>query len=620
MSTDTPPDSARQIAMSLQEADRLRAAGKAGEAERLCRELLARHPANANILNSLALLVWDRGEMNEAEVLFRAAIATAPQQAALYNNLGGLQHKRGDLPGAEFAFRTAIALKPIYPEACYNLGLVLHELGFAPEALAAQRRAVALNPRYGEALVRIGALLSEAGRNEEALRALDRALALDRTSFEAHYYRGSVLTALERYEEALLALNAALALRPDSHQAHHAYGNALVRAGRESEALESYRKALDAAPEFLEAHRDYNALAWTMGRHDLNLKSYALARARAGETPDLLLAEADQRLRHEEGAVAERLLCQAHEAAPERLDITNALARALTMQGHFGDSIALLENATKIAPNAIYNHRDLAIAFLQDGQPAQARRVLEEALALAPFDQLILAFLTLAYRELGDSNLDRLIDVDKYVRVYDLPPPSGYVDAESFNRALGEDLLGLHTSQVEPFDQTLRGGTQTPGFLFDRPTRAIGAIQERISEAVADYVGRFPDDPTHPLLARKDKDFSFSGAWSCRLRSSGFHTNHVHPEGWISSAYYVALPDAVGDASARQGWLKFGESNLALGARDQPGRVIKPGIGKLVLFPSYFWHGTVPFRSDDMRLTIAFDVIPGKPAGQAGPG
>jgi hypothetical protein len=30
----------------------------------------------------------------------------------------------------------------------------------------------------------------------------------------------------------------------------------------------------------------------------------------------------------------------------------------------------------------------------------------------------------------------------------------------------------------------------------------------------------------------------------------------------------------------------------------------------LVLFPSYFWHGTVPFASEQARLTVAFDVLP----------
>jgi hypothetical protein len=30
------------------------------------------------------------------------------------------------------------------------------------------------------------------------------------------------------------------------------------------------------------------------------------------------------------------------------------------------------------------------------------------------------------------------------------------------------------------------------------------------------------------------------------------------------------------------------------------------------LFPSYMWHGTIPFRSDEPRMTVAFDVVPEK--------
>jgi hypothetical protein len=35
-------------------------------------------------------------------------------------------------------------------------------------------------------------------------------------------------------------------------------------------------------------------------------------------------------------------------------------------------------------------------------------------------------------------------------------------------------------------------------------------------------------------------------------------------------------------------------------------------VGTLVLFPSYFWHGTVPFSGKQTRLTVAFDAVPGR--------
>jgi len=37
---------------------------------------------------------------------------------------------------------------------------------------------------------------------------------------------------------------------------------------------------------------------------------------------------------------------------------------------------------------------------------------------------------------------------------------------------------------------------------------------------------------------------------------------------------------------------------------------VRPEVGLLVLFPSYFWHGTLPFHSEQLRLTVAFDVVP----------
>ena len=119
-----------------------------------------------------------------------------------------------------------------------------------------------------------------------------------------------------------------------------------------------------------------------------------------------------------------------------------------------------------------------------------------------------------------------------------------------------------------------------------------------------------PIDESHPLFRRRRNDFQYSASWSSRLRDCGFHTNHVHPKGWISSAYYVALPDAVENEQAKEGWIKFGEPNLPFGVADAVRRAIRPRAGTLVLFPSYMWHGTVPFHSKESRTTIAFDATP----------
>ena len=35
---------------------------------------------------------------------------------------------------------------------------------------------------------------------------------------------------------------------------------------------------------------------------------------------------------------------------------------------------------------------------------------------------------------------------------------------------------------------------------------------------------------------------------------------------------------------------------------------VKPKEGLLVLFPSYFYHRTVPYEADEERLSVAFDL------------
>jgi hypothetical protein len=172
-------------------------------------------------------------------------------------------------------------------------------------------------------------------------------------------------------------------------------------------------------------------------------------------------------------------------------------------------------------------------------------------------------------------------------------------------------LRALHIARGEYVDQSVRGGTQTDGPLLSRIDPTIRRLRAAIIEAVKGYVRQLPaPDETHPLLSqRRDRRTRFAGSWSVRLRPGGRHVNHVHPQGWISSALYIALPPKEPGEAADAGWFTVGEPQEQLGIALEPWRKIEPRPGCLVLFPSWMWHGTVPFTRGD-RLTVAFDVRP----------
>lgn len=244
------------------------------------------------------------------------------------------------------------------------------------------------------------------------------------------------------------------------------------------------------------------------------------------------------------------------------------------------------------------------------GDPQKAAWLCEQGLAAAAHNPSCLAMLSIASRLLEDGRDEAINGYGNLVRSFDLEPPEGYSDMASFNAELNESLDRIHPRSRELIDQSLRGGTQTPGHLFPAGLPLVAKLKRRIDEAVARYIAELGEDPLHPLLSQRKRDFRYSGSWSSRLHDSGFHINHIHPDGWISSCYYVSVPDAAKDQNTMQGWIKFGEPALDLVLKDPVRRTIQPVGGRLVLFPSYMWHGTMPFRDSAARTTIAFDVVP----------
>jgi hypothetical protein len=248
-----------------------------------------------------------------------------------------------------------------------------------------------------------------------------------------------------------------------------------------------------------------------------------------------------------------------------------------------------------------------SVCLLKGKQAKQSLEQFEAARRINPFDQLALGGMCVAYRELGDSRYHDLVDIPSFARAFRLKVPAGYADAAAFNAALSEELLKLHTMTSEPLEQTLRGGTQTPGLLFTRRSKLI----EQAREAIAEASHLHSEMPTALSIHCCRGGGQFSSRTRGRASAPAVSHQPRASMGWISSAYYVSLPEALDDEMQRQGWLMFGESHMELGGADRPEHFIKPVVGQLVLFPSYFWHGTVPFQSSQDRLTVAFDVVPG---------
>ena len=256
---------------------------------------------------------------------------------------------------------------------------------------------------------------------------------------------------------------------------------------------------------------------------------------------------------------------------------------------------------------ALANHR--AWAALRLGELAEAETAAMNASRMVPLEQTAWGLLSIIWRLKNDPREEWLIDYNRLVMTADLVVPAGWTDREAFLADLETVLEQRHVMLNAPLEQTLRGGTQTRGELFATTDPVLIAFREALRATVEGCLAGLSPQAGHPFLGRLTGKVKLAGSWSVRLQGQGFHVNHIHPQGWLSSAFYVALPPEVGvDGDA--GKLTFGVPDAGLGLVLEPRRVVTPVPGRLAIFPSYAWHGTVPFESASPRLTAAFDALP----------
>ncbi|MCR2834342.1 putative 2OG-Fe(II) oxygenase [Parerythrobacter lacustris] len=235
---------------------------------------------------------------------------------------------------------------------------------------------------------------------------------------------------------------------------------------------------------------------------------------------------------------------------------------------------------------------------LRHGDPARAL-VLAEAQLGTSHEGQFWPYLDLCWRLMGDDRADWL--EGNFTNAIDLELPQATL-AE-----LATFLRGLHRMSAPYPEQSVRGGTQTERNLLLHHDPLVMALRRKIEAVVEQWRDGLPQGASHLLLSRKPADIRFSGSWSVRLAGGGHHSAHTHPQGWASSALYIVVPPETGRDHA--GELALGMPPPELGLGLGPTQYITPKPGRLALFPSTTWHGTVPFEGEE-RLTMAFDVAP----------
>jgi tetratricopeptide (TPR) repeat protein len=600
----------------LQQAATLMQGGRLAEGEALCRQVLKVAPAQPEALHLLALAARDRGAAAEAESLFRKSLAQAPRQPGVLVNFGNFMRGQGRAAEARELLRRAIEWAPDFVPAWQSLGNLLLGIEKFSEARGCATRITTLAPRHAAGWELLAAIEQRQGQLDAAIAACRDGLKHSPAAKRLHYSLGQLLRQNCSFGEAANAYENARRCGYETPELYQNRGEALYEAGDVEPALDCFAAGISRYPGSALLHGLWARFHWQLGGPGDSLATLRQAARSEPQNAALWQVLVDLLIRLDRAEEGRAALAEAGTLGcpltPD-LQLLEAICHART--GERPQATELF--ARLVAANPRRSGFELAFAehLLSAGDPARAEALCAAILEREPLRQTAWAFRGTAWQLLGDPREAWLLDYERMVTQVQVPPPAGYSSSGAFFNEVRGVLETMHRMQAHPIEQTVRGGTQTNGFLFRLKHPLLRVLEQQIRLAVRETLATFPHDPGHPYWGRRlgrpeGGGFRFAGAWSVRLRSQGYHTNHIHPEGWISSALYVVLPDEVREGEGDAGHLQFGVPPAELGIAVPPRRSVKPEVGVLSLFPSYMWHGTVPFSSEQPRITVAFDLVP----------
>ncbi|HET9483902.1 MAG TPA: putative 2OG-Fe(II) oxygenase [Xanthomonadales bacterium] len=525
-----------------------------------------------------AAAAFEARDFATAQLAARSALQLAPQSADAYNLMGLIEFQRGEHELARDIFRRTVELNPRYANAWHNLSGVLAELGDEAAAVDAAATALELSRHAPyEAWFNLGVRAHRAGRLTRAGACFERAMGLKPDDPNALNNLAAVRDAEHRPVEARALAERLLALAPGSLIAAHTFAAIWSKATEPADLLRALEQALTV-----------------LARDPGHAGAHECAAIVFGKTGDL-----ERALPHARDAV---------RLAPDNAAIHATLVRLLEQGGELDAAADAARAALAAHPGDAHLHCLAGTVALELGDAAAAEQSLARAHALDPTDQAAIARRALALDAMSRHDEARaLLGLDRFLREIRLDVPEGFPDAAAFNRALADDIRRHSRLRFEPVGLAAKGGYLTEDLLADR-TPAILGFERSLRAAIEAYIAGLAPDESHPFARAIPREWRLN-IWATRVSAQGVIDTHIHEQSWLSGAYYVELPPGLSQGDPHAGWIEFGRPHRGLPAGDASAYVVRePKVGRLLLFPSYVFHRTLPFEGEGERISISFDL------------
>jgi len=169
--------------------------------------------------------------------------------------------------------------------------------------------------------------------------------------------------------------------------------------------------------------------------------------------------------------------------------------------------------------------------------------------------------------------------------------------------------LAAHIAEQEAREADYTARYQEQNF-FSSEKPAVRWLEKQINQTAIAFL-------SHAGIERKLSWTLF--AWYSTNRYGDHHAPHTHPRSYLSGTYYVRVPPApasADDPRARPASISFydprtGANMITVGSEpdSRTAYTVHPSAGTLLMWPSPVQHYVHPNLSEELRVSISFNLI-----------
>lgn len=376
------------------------------------------------------------------------------------------------------------------------------------------------------------------------------------------------------------------------------------------------RKAVAKSPKSLVFRQHLGALYVQTDQFDdaVSLLEPTAAESNAFEDYELLIKALLSRATDVD---TRRALVIAHRAESiaavphERARALTSIGRAQRRLGLWDAAHATLREALRVNPADWQACHRLTTLLTDVARHAEVVALTDDLLASEVRHSHLFAARALAFVHLGDEESARAtFALDRFLHCAILAPPTGWQDLTAFLEGLASELLDHPALSYERY-----GSAAVKSLRVNEPstgkTPHVATLLTQIATEVETYVPSLLQH-NHPFANLAPKAGHIAN-WCVIAESEGYEDWHMHPDGWLSGVYYVAVPSHIGHTNDHAGHLAFGLPDDVVGASHAKTYGVQthcPEPGMLMLFPSHCYHRTYPHGGSERRICFAFDICP----------